>query len=98
MEADFRHMPFAEQSFDIVLSSLAIHNVKSVEEREKTLREIIRVLKPNGQFAILDFQHVKQYAAFFQKEGMDDVRLSKRHFMMFPPVCIVSGRKGNAMW
>lgn len=86
-------MSFPDATFDIVVSSLAIHNVKNIYDREQTLREIVRVLKRGGQFAILDFQHVKEYAHFFQTEGMENVIVSKLHDTMFPPVRIVSGRK-----
>ncbi|MBW8349266.1 class I SAM-dependent methyltransferase [Bacillus sp. IITD106] len=95
IEGDFRNMPFEQNSFDIVVSSLAIHNVHNSNERRKALNEVVRVLKPGGRFGILDFQHVKEYAQVFTELGMDDVNLIGPHYLQFPPVYIVTGRKPN---
>jgi ubiquinone/menaquinone biosynthesis C-methylase UbiE len=48
-------LPYAEASFDRVLSSLMFHHLPT-EEKGKTLREIRRVLKPDGEFHMLDFE------------------------------------------
>lgn len=69
------------------------HNIYNREERREALREIIRVLKPGGQFAILDFQHVKEYAEVLKEFNAADVQLIGPHYLMFPPVRIVTGRK-----
>lgn len=41
-------------TFDRVLSSFMLHHLEE-HEREKTLREVLRVLKPAGTFHLLDF-------------------------------------------
>ena len=48
-------LPYAEASFDRVLSSLMFHHLPA-EEKGKTLRAIRRVLKPGGEFHMLDFE------------------------------------------
>jgi len=48
-------LPYAEASFDRVLSSLMFHHLPT-EEKGKTLRAIRRVLKPGGEFHMLDFE------------------------------------------
>jgi ubiquinone/menaquinone biosynthesis C-methylase UbiE len=48
-------LPYAEASFDRVLSSLMFHHLPA-EEKGKTLREVRRVLKPGGEFHMLDFE------------------------------------------
>lgn len=45
--ADEEDLPFADQSFDLVLSCLGLHNVNNLPE---TLRDIHRILKPEGLF------------------------------------------------
>lgn len=93
VDGDVRNMPFPDGRFDVVVSSLAIHNIYHEEERRKALAEIFRVLKPGGRLAILDFQHVQEYAAVLRQLGAHDVRVVGPHWLMFPPVRIVTGRK-----
>jgi ubiquinone/menaquinone biosynthesis C-methylase UbiE len=47
-------LPYEPGTFDRVLSSFMLHHLKE-HEREKTLREVLRVLKPAGTFHLLDF-------------------------------------------
>ena len=47
-------LPYEAGSFDRVLSSFMLHHLEE-REREKTLREVLRVLKPSGTFHLLDF-------------------------------------------
>lgn len=47
-------MPYAEDSFDRVVSSLFFHHLTQ-ENKLKTLREVKRVLKPSGEFHIADW-------------------------------------------
>lgn len=88
---DMRRMPFEDSSFDSVVSSLAIHNISDEEERKQVLREIVRVLKPEGKFSLLDFQFTEQYEAILKNFGCKNVKRSPLNFRMFPPVRIVTG-------
>ncbi|MGH9411740.1 MAG: class I SAM-dependent methyltransferase [Vicinamibacterales bacterium] len=47
-------LPFGEERFDRVFSSMMFHHLKR-EERPKVLEEIRRVLKPGGRLEFLDF-------------------------------------------
>lgn len=89
---DMRHLPYADASFDAIVSSLAIHNLPTETDREQAVREIARVLKPGGQVALLDFRHTALYAQILREAGLD-VRRSWPEFRMFPWVWIVRGRK-----
>lgn len=48
-------LPYADASFDRVFSSFMFHHL-GVQEKEKTLREVRRVLKPGGSLHLLDFK------------------------------------------
>jgi len=47
-------LPYPDASFDRVLSSIMIHHLKT-PDKEKTAREVFRVLKPRGRLHIIDF-------------------------------------------
>lgn len=48
------NLPYPDASFDRVLSSIMIHHLKT-PDKEKTAREVYRVLKPGGQLHVVDF-------------------------------------------
>ena len=71
---DMRKLPFGDASFDVIVSSLAIHNVPDAAGREQSVKEIARVLKPGGRVLIADFKCVKDYAKTLRDAGLTDVQ------------------------
>ncbi|HEX8006742.1 MAG TPA: class I SAM-dependent methyltransferase [Trebonia sp.] len=62
--ADMTALPFADGSFDVVTSALAIHNIPSPEGRYRAVDEAMRVLRPGGQLLIADvWWMARKYAA-----------------------------------
>jgi SAM-dependent methyltransferase len=59
---DMRALPFPDRSFDVVVSSLAIHNISSNTDRAKAVAEAWRVLRPSGRLAIADIRATARYA------------------------------------
>jgi ubiquinone/menaquinone biosynthesis C-methylase UbiE len=47
-------LPYPERSFDRVLSAFVLHHLPA-EDKEPTLREVRRVLRPEGSLHLLDF-------------------------------------------
>src|SRR5205823_11832344 len=70
---DMMALPFADNSFDLVLSSLAVHNISGRAGREKAMSEAVRVLRPGGRLMIVDVRATGQYQAQLARLGMDDV-------------------------
>lgn len=69
--ADARRLPFDEASFDVVLSSMALHNIYDAEERRTAVLEIARVLKVGGRVLIVDVRHTRDYARILRGAGFD---------------------------
>ncbi|MFO0627638.1 MAG: class I SAM-dependent methyltransferase [Polyangiales bacterium] len=70
---DMRALPFDDASFDVVVSSLALHNLADVADRAKAVREVARVLKPGGRVLLADFRHVGDYAETLRDAGLTGV-------------------------
>jgi arsenite methyltransferase len=96
VDGDMRVLPFADASFDAVVSSIAIHNLDDADDRERACFEIARVLRPGGRVAVLDFRATEQYAHAFEDSALVDVRRSGRSFRMYPPVRLVTARAPEA--
>jgi arsenite methyltransferase len=92
-DADARKLPFPDNTFDVVLSSWAIHNIYSTSGRETALGEIIRVLKPGGRVAIVDIRHVPQYAEFLIRHNLLDIQQSRPSYLFVIPTLTLTARK-----
>jgi SAM-dependent methyltransferase len=60
--ADMTALPFANDSFDVVLSNVAIHNIKRARQRDAAIDEALRVLRPGGRLMIADIFSARRYA------------------------------------
>jgi arsenite methyltransferase len=80
-DGDARHLPFADASFDVVVSGLALHNIPKAEERQQAIREIVRVLKPGRQVALVDIQFTADYAHVLGERGCSDVKRTASGWM-----------------
>jgi ubiquinone/menaquinone biosynthesis C-methylase UbiE len=81
---DMKALPFEDNSFDLVLSSLAVHNISGRAGREKAISEAVRVLRPGGRLMIVDVRGTRQHQAQLARIGMNEVAcrwLGWRFFM-----------------
>ncbi len=72
--ADMRQLPFTDESFDVVLSHWAVHNLHDAEDRAQALAEMARVLKPGGYIVLADVEHHAEYAAGLTSLSLIDIR------------------------
>jgi ubiquinone/menaquinone biosynthesis C-methylase UbiE len=66
-------LPFEDGSFDLVLSSLAVHNVKGHAGRDRAIEEAVRVLRPCGRLLIADIFATRLYRTRLAQLGMMNV-------------------------
>jgi len=69
IEADALHLPFADESLDLITSAFGFRNLANYDAG---LREFHRLLRPNGELGILDFSEPggwvgKAYAFYFHR-------------------------------
>ena len=76
-EGDARKLPFTDATFDLVLSNFVLHEVNTREDREKIVREVVRVLKSGGRFLIVDFIFTGECADMFRRAGAADATRSR---------------------
>jgi len=72
--ADMRQIPYADGTFDAVVSTAAIHSLYDRADRAKAIAEIARVLKPGGGALISDIRHLGEYAQTFRSHKFTDIR------------------------
>ena len=70
---DMTALPFEDNSFDVVVSSLAIHNISGGAGRENAITEAVRVLRPGGRLIIADIRATRQHEAQLAKLGMSEI-------------------------
>ncbi|HZF41562.1 MAG TPA: class I SAM-dependent methyltransferase [Blastocatellia bacterium] len=95
-DGDARKLDFPNESFDVVVSSAALHNIREKAERDHAIREIIRVLKPGGQVAIYDMKIISEYQQIFLESGMEQVRLSGWLYWYLPFAYLLTAVKPRA--
>jgi arsenite methyltransferase len=92
VSAGAQQMPFADASFDVVVSNLCLHNIYDLLTRQKAVAEIARVLKPGGVALISDYKKTGEYAAGLRALGFV-VERRWGSLIAFPPLRVVVARK-----
>ncbi|MEE7463856.1 methyltransferase type 11 [Methylobacterium fujisawaense] len=70
---DARALPFADASFDAVVSHWVIHNLPEPADRTRALNEMLRVLRPGGVLVLADIAHHRVYRAQLEAHGLIDI-------------------------
>jgi ubiquinone/menaquinone biosynthesis C-methylase UbiE len=72
---DIRALPFADGSFDLVVSGLVVHNIPDPAGRERAVGEALRVLRPGGALRLADIHETGAYAAALRRLGAAQVEV-----------------------
>ena len=96
--ADISDLPFDRDSFDVVVSNVAIHNINEPARRERAIDEAVRVLRPGGRVLIADLRHGRRYANRLAALGMTNVERRSLGWRMWwggpwAPTRLVSAEK-----
>ena len=75
-DGDARRLPFADGTFDVIVTKEALHNIDDAAERDTAVREITRVLRPGGRLFLADVGHTGRYLQVLRECGLEDLRRS----------------------
>ncbi len=92
-DGDVTKLGFSANNFDKIISSLCLHGIGSRLERNKAVVNLIRILKPGGEIAIMDILHTREYKIVFEKQGLKNIRRSPMKFLYCLPTRYVIGYK-----
>jgi len=68
---DARQLALPDASFDVVVSSMALHNIYDEPGRRQAVAHIARVLKPGGHVLIVDIRHTAEYADEIRRHSVE---------------------------
>ena len=88
-----QRMSFPDESFDVILSNLCLHNIYDRSTRLQACREIVRVLRPGGMAILSDYKLTGEYAKVMRDAGLQVERKLPNVLTTYPPLRIVVARK-----
>jgi len=91
---DARALPFSDDSFDVVISMTAIHNIKGKAERRRAIGEAVRALKAGGTLAVFDIFYAGSYVRWLRELGITEVSQSGIILLWMVPGRLTIARKG----
>lgn len=84
MKGDAASLEFSDASFAAVVSNLTFHEVKSAPQKREVVREALRVLRPGGTFAFIDYFYDSQYygsatefEVFLHRQGLARIEFKR---------------------
>jgi arsenite methyltransferase len=72
--ADITDLPFPDDSVDVIVSSLVVHNIPSPQARAKAISEAARVLRPGGRLVLADIWATRRHVEQLRELGWIDAR------------------------
>jgi len=87
------NLHFRDGMFDVVFSFAGIHRFEEETERDATVRELYRVVKPGGKLLIFDTSFVSRYAEVLREAGALEVNVTSTGFLWCRYTKAVTARK-----
>jgi ubiquinone/menaquinone biosynthesis C-methylase UbiE len=84
--ADITELPFDDNSVDVIVSNLVVHNIPRNADRAKAIAEAARVLRPGGRLLLADLWATRRHVRQLRELGWTGAR--RRHLgwrMWFGP-------------
>jgi arsenite methyltransferase len=91
---DMRKLTYPTGSFDVVISTYAVHHMPDEPDRDQSVRELYRVLKPGGRLLICDTLHTGRYSVILKQLGAANVTVKAEGFLWCRPMKSVWATKG----
>jgi ubiquinone/menaquinone biosynthesis C-methylase UbiE len=84
VKGDAASLEFDDAAFAAVVSNLTFHEVKSAPQKREVVREALRVLRPGGRFAFVDYFYDSQYYGpatefelFLRRQGLTKIEFKR---------------------
>jgi len=83
VKASADSLPFKEKFFDSAIFIAVLHCIETKEKREKTLKELLRVLKPNSKALISVWDYNQERFKDSEKESFIPWKHGKKEYMRY---------------
>lgn len=88
-----QEMPFTDESFDLVVSNLCLHNIYDRATRRRAIEQIARVLKPGGTAILSDYKLTGEYGKQLRELGFLIEKRRGSFVTTFPPLTVIVASK-----
>ncbi|CAG7628190.1 2-methoxy-6-polyprenyl-1,4-benzoquinol methylase, mitochondrial [Paenibacillus solanacearum] len=88
MDGDAQRLPFADKSFEAVVSHAFVHRLPTADDRELAVLEMWRVLRPGGVLVLSDCRQTKPYEQIVSTLTEDMIVQRYRYALPFSSMLI----------
>lgn len=82
-KAETYNLPFEDNFFDAAIFIAVLHCIDSSEKREKSLKELFRVLKPNAEALITVWDKDQQKFSNYKKESLIPWKINGKEYLRY---------------
>lgn len=75
IQANLANIPLKDNSVDIIVSTWVLGTIKDLEERNKCIQELKRVLKPNGKIFLVENDLLGEFEIIREKDKTNATKI-----------------------